>query len=153
MAVAAIALLTLAWGAALPAGATALATHGALPTLVDSQCVQPGQARPPTITLACGDGNAVAKDLSWRTWSDTHAAGKGDLVQNDCTPDCADGHFHTYPAQFALTDLVRAAGRAYFTKVTITFPGSRPPTATKKVEVVTDCFVHPPKAFIPKCPA
>lgn len=140
-------------GAGPSAAATAVSAHRPLPTLVDSECVSPGQVRPATIILACGDGNALAKELSWRTWTGTHAAGRGDLVQNDCTPDCAGGRFHSYPARFALSDPVDAAGRAYFTKVTITFPGSRPQAVVKRVEVVTDCFVNPPQAYIPKCSA
>jgi hypothetical protein len=136
-------------GAGSPAAAT---THHTLPSLVDARCIHPGQARPATIVLACGDGNAVAEHVRWQTWATTRAAGEGTLSQNDCTPDCAQGGFHGYPARFALSDTVRAGGRTYFTKVTITFAGRRPLSATKKVEVVSDCFVNPPEAYIPKCP-
>jgi hypothetical protein len=120
--------------------------------LVDAQCTKPGKTKPATIILACGDGNAVLQKLSWSSWKDHSASGQGSLSQNDCTPDCADGTFHSYPIKVSLADPVPTDGRQYFVKVTLSFPKHRP-TGVAKVERVTDCFANPPADYIPKCPA
>jgi hypothetical protein len=124
----------------------------AKPALVDSKCTEPGQAKPSEIILACGDGNSVAQSLHWQKWGHTSAAGTGILRQNDCTPYCAEGTFHDYPAHFGLSDAVNAGGRQYFTMVKVTFTG-KVPSPYKRSFSTSDCFVNPPARFLPKCPA
>jgi hypothetical protein len=119
--------------------------------LVDANCYSVGQVKPSQIVLACGDGNAVALGLTWSAWTGQGAQGVGYLKQNTCTPDCAAGVFVNYPAHFALSETVSAAGRAYFTRVTITFTGKSPIGRTS--ESVKDCFDTPPSAYVPRCPA
>ncbi len=60
-------------------------------------CTGKPVVRPTEVTLACGDGNAVAQKLSWTGWGERFAAAVGTLSMNDCTPNCAAGHFHSYP--------------------------------------------------------
>jgi hypothetical protein len=118
--------------------------------LVDANCYSVGLVKPSQIVLACGDGNGVAQNLQWSSWSSQGASGTGDLNQNNCTPDCADGHFVAYPARFRLSEKVVAAGRYYFTRVGITFSGATP--AGKQSEAVKDCFDTPPSRHVPRCP-
>jgi hypothetical protein len=118
--------------------------------LVDANCYSVGQVKPTQIVLACGDGNGVAQNLTWTRWDSQGALGSGDLNQNDCTPDCAEGHFVQYPATFRLSEQVTAAGRTYFTRVGITFSGATP--AGKQSESVKDCFDTPPSSHVPRCP-
>jgi len=120
--------------------------------LVDYACTVPGVAKPTTIILACGDGNAVAEQLHWQRWGTRRASGTGVVRQNDCTPDCAAGTFHVYPATFTLSEIVPANGRRYFTRVTIRFTKGVP-LPGHRVESVKDCFDHPPAPFVPRCPA
>jgi formate-dependent nitrite reductase cytochrome c552 subunit len=127
----------------------ASARSGTLP-LIDWNCTSPGRVKPTSILLACGDGNARAVHLTWQQWGTRLANGRGDLTQNDCSPDCADGTFHTYPARFALSKTVPTAGQRYFTRVTVRFTDQGP--SGRRREVLTDCFASPPAAFIPKCP-
>jgi hypothetical protein len=54
------------------------------------------QVEPAQIVIACGDGNFFVTNVDWSFWGDTGANGVGIGHQNDCTPDCAGGHFHTY---------------------------------------------------------
>jgi hypothetical protein len=124
----------------------------AKPALVDSQCTQPGQVKPSEIILACGDGNSVAQRLHWQKWGHSSASGSGVLHQNNCTPYCAEGTFHNYPARFGLSDAVTAGGRMYFTVVKVTFTG-KVPSPYKRSFSTSDCFVNPPARFLPKCPA
>jgi hypothetical protein len=138
-----------AWVTAGPASAVTL--RAAKPPLVDATCTSPGLTRPDRIILACGDGNAIAQNLSWSKWGPRSATASGALRQNDCTPDCAEGTFHAFPARFVLSEMVAAAGRNYFTRVTIRFAGREP--SGRRVETVSDCFVSPPERYIPRCPA
>jgi hypothetical protein len=119
--------------------------------LVDWNCLMTGQVRPARIVLACGDGNAVAENLTWLKWNSKAAVGMGKLNQNDCAPDCAQGTFHLYPARFVLSETVPAAGRPYFTRVTVTFADNNP--AGQRVEMVKDCYDTPPAPYVPRCPA
>jgi hypothetical protein len=48
---------------------------------------------------------------------------------NDCTPYCAAGKFHSYPADviFSRSEPVPGhPGQRYFSRVTLRFPGGRP---------------------------
>ena len=135
------------WGSGQAADA---ASRSAKLPVIDWNCASPGRVKPVRIVLACGDGNAVAENLTWLKWGATSARGRGVLRQNDCTPDCANGTFHVFPAQFFLSHTVSAAGRKYFTSVKIRFSGSEP--AGRRTEVLTDCDVSPPEAYIPRCP-
>jgi hypothetical protein len=141
---------TAAFASGLGGQALAATTRPAKLPLIDWNCTSPGRVKPATIVLACGDGNAQAVNLTWLKWGARLASARGDLTQNDCTPDCADGVFHTFPAQFTLSETVPADGRRYFTRVTVRFTDQEP--SGHRTEVLTDCFVAPPAAFIPKCP-
>jgi hypothetical protein len=46
--------------------------------------------------------------------------------QNDCTPDCARGHFHAYPLAVRLSSPVVCVGLDEFTKLSWRFRGRRP---------------------------
>jgi hypothetical protein len=133
-------------------GVSSAVSHSRKPNLVDSLCTKPGQVKPSKIILACGDGNTVAQKLHWQKWGTGTAQAKGTLHQNDCTPYCAEGKFHDYPAHFALSDTVHADGRTYYTEVTVTFIGKRPRSFAKRSFSTPDCFVNPPETFLPRCP-
>jgi len=53
--------------------------------------------RPHSILVACGDGGYYLAQLKWSSWTAMAAAATGVAHVNDCTPDCAAGHFHAYP--------------------------------------------------------
>jgi hypothetical protein len=85
--------LALTAGGSGGAATTSSTSSSKLP-LVDWNCYTTGRVKPTRIVLACGDGNGVAENLTWLKWSRKVAIGKGDLNQNDCMPDCAEGTFH-----------------------------------------------------------
>jgi hypothetical protein len=138
----------LVFGATRPVGATS--RHST--PLVDATCFSPGVAKPTKITLACADGNAVLEHLRWSAWGSQTAKGIGVMDQNDCTPDCAAGVFKTYPIKVALSHPVPADGRQYFVMVKVNFTSKTTPVG-KRTESMPDCFVNPPKPFVPRCPA
>ncbi len=83
--------------------------------------------RPKNFILACADANSALEKLSWTTWAPGLASAQGTLVQNDCTPYCAAGHFHRYPALVVLwgSKALRPGERAY-AKLTLILTGPRP---------------------------
>jgi hypothetical protein len=91
---------------------------------------QKAQVRPASFTLTCADGNDYLSHLSWSSWSASSATGTGTNLVNDCTPYCAAGKFHGYPAdvKFWRSEPVPGhPGQHYFSRVTLHFPGARPP--------------------------
>lgn len=73
--------------------------------------------RPRSIIAACGDGNLYFTGLRWSSWTATHAAATGTAHQNACTPTCAAGRFHTYPAHVTLSVPRACAGKRELTKL------------------------------------
>jgi hypothetical protein len=90
----------------------------------------PGQhalVRPKSFVLACADGNSAFEKLAWSAWAPGLASAKGALVQNDCTPYCAAGHFHRYPALVVLWgSKAIGPGEHAYTKLTLILTGPRP---------------------------
>jgi hypothetical protein len=88
-----------------------------------------GVVRPRSIMLACGDGNFYLTRVAWARWGMRHALGIGVGHQNDCVPDCASGHFHTYRVAVRLDRAMMNCATqnlAQFTRASWTFTGEKP---------------------------
>jgi len=98
----------------------------------------PLQSQPASLVLACGDGNYSLEGLKWRGWGTAAATATGSARANDCTPNCAAGHFHSY-RMTATADRLTTCGKArYYARLTITYPGARPAgTAKRDVHTLT----------------
>jgi hypothetical protein len=94
------------------------------PVVVD--CLSKGKVEPGTFILTCADGNAYLSRLHWTTWNSEMATATGTLVENDCVPYCAAGHFHSYPALVMLWEPERYGSVQRFTEITEILPGGRP---------------------------
>jgi hypothetical protein len=105
-----LASATMAMIAILPAsGATAAATSAssaaqAVPRVLP--CAGKPELKPANYLMSCADANASWKEVTWTSWGAKAATGTGKLYQNDCSPDCAAGHFHSYAAKLVLSDVV-----------------------------------------------
>jgi hypothetical protein len=58
---------------------------------------------------------------------------------NDCIPNCAAGKFLRYPAVVVFwrsEPVAHHPGEKYFTRVTLMYPGSRPPVYDKRGKLV-----------------
>ncbi len=89
-----------------------------------------GQVRPHSFILTCGDRNNYLTKLSWSAWSSAFASGTGTQTINSCQPNCAAGQFHSYPVDFLLwrsAPVPDHSGKRYFSRVTVLYPGTRPP--------------------------
>jgi hypothetical protein len=93
---------------------------------------------PASISVACADNGIGAKDLTWQSWSATSAAGSGQVWENDCTPNCAEGTINLYPASISLSDVMSSRDGPTFTMMTATYSGAEPnghPTDTFMLEL------------------
>ncbi len=103
---------TQATATSLPSGTALTTTAPPVDRRIEvyGNCTTPG-VEPTEIVLACADYNTVLEALHWTSWTITSATAVGTLVYNDCTPDCADGHFHHVPGtQVTLTVPARSVG-------------------------------------------
>lgn len=82
----------------LPATASSQAVVRALPN-----CQDKPETRPSSVIFACGDGGVYATGVRWINWGDPFATATAAMHANDCTPNCAQGHFHVYSAYLAVT--------------------------------------------------
>lgn len=77
--------------------------------------------RPRSIVVACADGNFYLTRIHWTSWTTASASGTAVGHQNDCTPNCAAGHFHTYPATLTLKRPLSCDGHTVFTTLSWRF--------------------------------
>lgn len=86
----------------------------------------PFVSAPATFVIACADANYELTGLHWRGWGSAHATATGTARANDCTPNCAAGHFHSY-RMTAVADRLMSCGKArVYDRLTITYPAARP---------------------------
>jgi len=110
------------------------------PTPVLSGCSHVAQVKPRSVMLACGDGNFYVSRLSWTRWSAREALASGIGHQNDCTPDCARGRFHTYRVELRLSHVVTCVrGRLEFATIGWRFLELRPAHVTRTGSETLPC--------------
>jgi hypothetical protein len=93
-------------------------------------CLNHAQVRPKDYVLTCADANSVLTGLSYSSWTPAYAAASGTQMVNDCIPNCAEGKFHSYPALVVFwrsEPVAHHPGEKYFSRVTVLYPGARPP--------------------------
>lgn len=76
--------------------------------------------RPTTFVLACADGNELLERLTWRAWGESQAHASGDLITNDCNPDCARGKDVRIPVRVVADQLVEEESVATYRRLTVT---------------------------------
>jgi hypothetical protein len=108
---------------------TALTTSNTTPRFVLLGCNDNAEVAPSSISN-CGDGAVGLQGLRWTSWTSHQASGYGTWFRNDCTPTCAGGHFHAYPALVVLWGSAPVTGHPSerkYTEMTLIFTGPRPP--------------------------
>jgi hypothetical protein len=95
-----------------------LAAAIAHPTPVLTGCSHKAEVRPAAVVFACADANFYANHIHWKSWTATSAVGTGVGHRNDCTPNCAAGHFHTFKVTVRLSKVVTCVkGRPEFARI------------------------------------
>jgi hypothetical protein len=111
---------------------------GALTGLAEVYVVADCAAAPPyplsreplSITLACADAGIGVRDMIWMTWTAKAATGSGLLWEKLCVPDCATGKIGYYPVDVTLSAVRASARGQWFSALTVSWQGSRPPNKT-----------------------
>jgi hypothetical protein len=88
------------------------------------------QVEPSDYVFTCADGGLGLQGLHWTTWSPALASASGTFYENECTPDCAAGHFLKVPALVVLWGSGNVKGHPAdrrYTEFTLIFTGKRPP--------------------------
>ena len=96
-----------------------------------SGCEHRARIRPKSIVVACADANFYVANIRWSQWRTTRAVGVGTAHVNDCKPNCAAGHVHSYPATATFSKPKRCPdGRRDYRRALVTFSSpDRPPGA------------------------
>ena len=92
-------------------------------------CANKPQVRPSSFVLTCADANDVLTGMQWVNWA-SEAFATGTEKINNCTPNCAQGTFISYPVLVTLwrpEPLPNHPGMLYFSRVTRIYTGKRPP--------------------------
>ncbi|RNL78922.1 hypothetical protein [Nocardioides marmorisolisilvae] len=92
-------------------------------------CLGQPIARPSEVALACADANADLKAVDWKNWGGDRAQGTATFEENDCTPTCADGSFHSYPVTVVATNRAVKGGTAQYRSIELHFTGTAPASA------------------------
>ncbi len=106
------------------------AATGAAPRHVVLTCLDKAQVKPGIIALACADDGVGLTRLHWTSRTPELASAYGAEWQNDCQPDCAQGHIHYYPVVVELWGSATVTGhpseRRYL-EANLSYPKGRPP--------------------------
>ena len=125
-------------GTALASSAphAAASTRAAAAKYVVLDCSSNPVVMPSTYVIACADAGMGVQDLRWTSWTPTLASGYGTFWENDCTPNCAEGHIHYYRSLEVLWGSATVTGHPAdrrYTKLTVIFTGKkRPPVYVLK---------------------
>jgi hypothetical protein len=115
---------------ATPAAAVVRAgSVAAAPQDVVLNCLNKAQVRPGTIVVTCADNGIGLQHLRWTSWTPELASAYGTEWENDCKPNCADGHFHYYPVVIELWGSAKVKGHASerrYTEATVSYLKARP---------------------------
>jgi hypothetical protein len=111
--------------------ATVSAVEHAATKSVAFECLTQTVVRPTSYILTCADAGSVLAHMSWLSWTAKQGVATGVHQLNDCTPNCAEGTFISYPAVITFwrpEPVAGHSGETYFTRVTVRYTtGKRPP--------------------------
>jgi hypothetical protein len=114
---------------------------GAAPTIGLPDCLGRLTVRPASVVLACADANFRLQGLQWTGWGETFAAARGTAVANDCTPNCAAGHFHAYPVLAIVSGRQSCPRGLAYRSLVYAFPANAPfrPRTLKDATYTVPC--------------
>ena len=121
-------------GTAVESRPATAATPGPADVYVVADCAAaapyPLSREPLSITLACADAGIGVQDMLWTSWTTKTATGSGLLWEKLCVPDCAAGKMGYYPVEVTLSAVRASAKGQWFSELTVSWEGSRPPNQT-----------------------
>lgn len=91
------------------------------------------------VILACADANLYVTRLNYSLYGTREAKATGVFHLNDCTPNCAGGHFHAHAGSIRFFDVVQCRdGLRYFAGARYSFSG-RGGRGTADIAPFTNC--------------
>ena len=81
-------------------------------------CTNQVAAQPTALVASCADANSGLSSLVWSHWGDSTAYATGVGRWNDCTPNCAAGHWRSE----SVTALVWDVKNGRYTKISSSDP-------------------------------
>lgn len=109
-------------GLALPAAAAAASNDT---YIVD--CAGQLVEKPSSITITCADAGVSINKITWATWNENAAKGRGTLAWNTCLPKtCVDGIVEKYKVRITLGGVASGPEGTIFSQVKLTFPKGGP---------------------------
>ena len=103
----------------------AIAQSGGVHVFFPNDCQQ-NVYKPRSITVTCADSNFRVTKIRWSSYGATKAKGSGTARIDTCDPNCVSGTFHSYPATVALSKVKQCGDVPQFTRLAVTFTGTRP---------------------------
>lgn len=81
---------------------------------------------PAELVITCADANYELSNLDWRNWGAGTTSTSAVARANDCTPNCAAGHFHSYAVSVTASKLGTCGAARYYAHLELVYAGSRP---------------------------
>jgi hypothetical protein len=82
-----------------------------------------GEVDPGAIYFGAG-GSLLVKNLTWSSWTQGEAVGRGVRWADGCVPTCAAGRYVKSPAILTLSRVRTHAGTRYFARLTVRWTAS-----------------------------
>ena len=107
---------------AMPAVATAAPTDTYI-----VNCAGKLVTKPSSIVITCADAGVSINKITWSSWNENAAKGKGTLAWNTCLPKtCVDGIVEKYKVRITLGGVASGPEGTVFSQVQLTFPKGGP---------------------------
>ncbi len=117
-----IAIVVAVIGVALAALAVTAASSSALLPVVYGFDGSSGWShrvvKPDAIYFGAG-GSLLVRDLTWASWTQNAAVGRGVRWSDSCVPTCAAGRYAKVPAEMSLSRVRQRDGVSYFSRMTL----------------------------------
>ncbi|WP_194815083.1 hypothetical protein [Nocardia sp. XZ_19_385] len=84
-------------------GTTVAPTPAPVIPVAIANCQRRREVRPAAIVLTCADNNMIIDRITWDSWTDTGAFGRGMESRSVCHPDCASAPRQSFPVAIELT--------------------------------------------------
>jgi hypothetical protein len=108
-------------------GLVAVPAHAATGKPGIINCAGKEVRQPKEIVLACGDDSVSITGITWSTWNNNKAVGKGTLVWNTCLPEtCVAGIVKKYPVKVTLGGLASSTEVDVFSQASVAFTKGGP---------------------------
>jgi hypothetical protein len=103
------------------------ATRPAAPAVTLGFCGSQQQAEPDVIVIVCQNNDINAEDLTWTSWGESVATGRGTAVVDLCAySDCHTGSYTSVPIVVSVSKITSCAKKRVYSTLRYVFPKGSP---------------------------